>query len=506
MPFATGTAYQFSNQVITAVESIGNGDGVQTVFNYDISRPTAFLGSLQGSYTIGGGVFNFTSDSSGNITGTNIASGTFDGTTISITFSTAPDNATAINLDQYTSKGALQQIVDFATNGVTPFTETVGTGDGTLTNFTQTLSNATIAAGQCLIRFRISGAVYFAYDDGLGGFDHPKISTGSINYSTPSVNITFTDPIDNGFVIEAIYTNSSIAGRDWLLLREDNAKDTSGTDSYPGELLKQFILKNSGTSGKINNNDGGITIGMRESKNAASNIYNYQINIFRNYGETQYQSDNFIINSTDNGSTYNTTNKDFTSMPTTPVNDDVVLWYCSATKNRLLCVFRVAGTVYTNFYLGAGLPYSSILNYPKPFVAIANFNGRISFTDTQTNFDFFICRIGISSFLGGAYYVDPDGNYRRGDNDGYETLPATQFSDIGDLKKTTDDKVLVWTTGLYDRTLEQTLMEFEGAYYTPCTGLASEDDLIVNGSENHLIFQDIFRTDYKDYMSIDTDI
>ena len=79
---------------------IGLGDGTTTSFSYTAAPVPIKENSVSISYTVGGTQYTATDDGSGNITGTELSSGTVDYSTgdISLEFNTAPDSGTTITL------------------------------------------------------------------------------------------------------------------------------------------------------------------------------------------------------------------------------------------------------------------------------------------------------------------------------------------------------------------------------------------------------------------------
>ena len=88
-----------SNVAVTG-EGIGTGDGATTSFSGTLARKPVKPSSVTIHYTIGGTDYTATDDGSGNISGTDV-SGTIDYQTgdWSLTFTTAPDDATNITAD-----------------------------------------------------------------------------------------------------------------------------------------------------------------------------------------------------------------------------------------------------------------------------------------------------------------------------------------------------------------------------------------------------------------------
>lgn len=86
--------------ISASAESIGSPNGVLVTFSGTLSNVDVKLDSLVVDYVIGTTPYQGISDAAGLITGTNISSGSIsaDGT-YSITFTSAPDNASALTVD-----------------------------------------------------------------------------------------------------------------------------------------------------------------------------------------------------------------------------------------------------------------------------------------------------------------------------------------------------------------------------------------------------------------------
>jgi len=81
-------------------EGIGTGDGTTTNYAYTLAYVPVREGSVSISYTVGGNIYTATDDENGNITGTEITSGSINYSTgdISLVFTTAPDNGSTIQV------------------------------------------------------------------------------------------------------------------------------------------------------------------------------------------------------------------------------------------------------------------------------------------------------------------------------------------------------------------------------------------------------------------------
>jgi len=82
--------------------------------------------------------------------------------------------------------------------------------DGSQTAFSLTCSNTPTKAGSFHIQYTIGTSVYDAYDDGSGNISGANISSGSVNYSTGVVDITFSTAPDNGSTIPVAYQKNNV--------------------------------------------------------------------------------------------------------------------------------------------------------------------------------------------------------------------------------------------------------------------------------------------------------
>ena len=82
--------------------------------------------------------------------------------------------------------------------------EVVGTGDGTKTSFSKTLAHPVIVPNTLVVHYTISSTAYTATDDGAGNVSGTNCS-GTINYQTGDLSLTFTTAPDSGTSITADY-------------------------------------------------------------------------------------------------------------------------------------------------------------------------------------------------------------------------------------------------------------------------------------------------------------
>lgn len=100
------------------------------------------------------------------------------------------------------------------------YSQVIGTGDGTVTSFSGTLTNKPVCHGSVTVT---ADTVTLVDDDngnlkGSGG-------SGYLNYKTGEISVTFTDAPANAVNVTVVYANKPVG----VLIRGvDTAKDTAG--------------------------------------------------------------------------------------------------------------------------------------------------------------------------------------------------------------------------------------------------------------------------------------
>lgn len=113
LKYYDGTTYGTIDDLIYFTENIGTGDGATTSYSYTTKNIPVSPTSVSITYAIGGVLYTATDDGQGNISGTNLT-GTVDynAGVVNLTFSTAPDSGTAIDI-KYSISDVLNVVADF---------------------------------------------------------------------------------------------------------------------------------------------------------------------------------------------------------------------------------------------------------------------------------------------------------------------------------------------------------------------------------------------------------
>lgn len=203
-------------------ESIGSPNGSQTVFNFTLATTPILPGSITVDYTIGSTAYEGIDNGSGAITGTNISSGSIDYSTGvgSITFSTAPDNATALTATYY------QQAWEWSGNVMT-----VRTVEQLDYNF---------AAANSLVAFAIfdSASDYLrptltdvSVVSGTGGtFDNTDVTLGNLGTVEDTWTLTFSSATN--FSCSGLYEGSVGTGTISSIFAPINNNEGGGSSYF----------------------------------------------------------------------------------------------------------------------------------------------------------------------------------------------------------------------------------------------------------------------------------
>lgn len=83
--------------------------------------------------------------------------------------------------------------------------ELIGTGDGQTTAFTFSTTYVPVKKTSAKLTFVISGVEHIVIDDGNGALSEAGVVTGTINYTTGAISLTFVTAPDDGTSITLEY-------------------------------------------------------------------------------------------------------------------------------------------------------------------------------------------------------------------------------------------------------------------------------------------------------------
>lgn len=385
--------------------------------------------------------------------------------------------------------GLLAAIVNFCAG--TKYTQSLGAGNGAQTVFPFTISNTPVAKGNLLIEFTIGAMTYIAFDRGDGSFDHDEIASTTFDYATGTGSVEFAHPLDDTTAFSSIYCvgqNSGEEGRDWLVMLDQTTKKPDGSEAFPGLVLREVILKNSGVSHKEP-----IYVGLRECQYIPGNFYALQLNVMYNFDK---DSIDWNYNKTISGrASYNTSRNAYSTHPHILLNDDSMAYWVISTKQAIMGIARVAGSVYETFYVGQGKRFSAPSKYANPLLAIGSGYGTFNYTETGSSHRYVLTPASYALMA-----VDNENNYRA--NDSVILLPMQDFAAIGEITRTEADEIERYPVDLYDDDNDCLLCELDGVFALLDNELQSEDTL-TDGAKSFVITQDIFRTTYSSYMAFE---
>ena len=390
--------------------------------------------------------------------------------------------------------GLLQALLDFVKG-----TEVTGeTLSGSGTSYSGTLAHSPVGLGRMVVTYIISSVTYTATDDGSGTFTGTSISSGSIVYATGAYAFTFASAPDAAPTVDYIY---GAAGQDWRQEVNRNTRSSYNPtyDEPFGSDCKEVILSNKGISGAES-----VIIGIREWKYIAGSAWGWDLNLYTYLPEGDFDWNFHYAQTGRNG--YDATWEHFTEKPTLPLHDDTIYYWFYSNQQRIIVVAKVASN-YESCYLGFGRRFGTPTDYPYPCIVSGSGYGNINFASTAAYHSFCI----EAYHTDGAYstwVVDPANNFLffySTTKLGVDLYPRRNFNNAGELYPDNLGRFImtpVYAVPYNAANPNTTLFDFDGVYHTMGFGIQSEDTIKYNGRV-HRVFQNIFRTNYYDYMAVD---
>lgn len=397
------------------------------------------------------------------------------------------------------TNGLLQELIDFCAGAMSE--ETLGTGDGTTLQWTKTLAS-TPGLGQLRIRFLVVGVVQEVWDNGEGKFEHDYVNydDSSFDYVTKELVFKTTVAVTNGYVIKAKYASINASGNDWFIERQTTTKSNTGADDFSGLLLQEVILKNSSVSYKDF-----ICVGVRENQYTTNNQYLWNLNLYDEF-KSLYENyaSPWIGPAQKNGwTTYDTTTKNFTQYPNISIQNSTLKYWFFINKRRIIVVYKQENGYYSGCYLGGLIRFMEPSEYEIPTIVVGSGAGNFNYTNTTQS-----CLLFSQTFimLGHLKTYNNYLMYVQTYSCGTGIYPAQDKLSTGEVSADRNGNILIFPSHLLYRPApdEKTtccLGEFDGIYCVPNSDVVSEDTITID-SEEYIVFQNINRTTYMDYLCV----
>lgn len=383
--------------------------------------------------------------------------------------------------------GLLEALLDFVVG-----TEVADEVVATAADVSTTLANSPVAKGRLEVVYTISAVEYTATDDG-GGVITGTLATGTINYDTGAIAVTFTGTPTGNVTADYIYGEP---GQDWKLEFRRDTQDDGGVGAEPfGSDCEECILSSKGISGQE-----WIGVGFREWEYAAGNAAGWDLN-----GYTWYNDDmQWNANMTDHGFVlYSGTWERWADMPMLPLVDDTMTYWFFSNRQRIIVVVKIS-TNYEQCYMGFGRRFGNPSDYNYPLIVGGCLSGTLNYANTSG------AHVGLHyNVISDDYNVKmafgPSGVWWGMSNNESVTCPRIQprnnWSDSGVIGPSTSGRVMMWPCYVTLNNQNECLMDLDGVWMVTSTGVQAEDT-IDHGSIRTLVFPNIFRTTYYDYVAV----
>jgi len=366
----------------------------------------------------------------------------------------------------------------------------------TAANVNTTLASFPVAKGRLVVDYTISAVSYQATDDGSGNVVGTLVASGTIDYETGDIVITFTGTPTGDVTADYIY---GTPGQDWKQEFKRNTTDNGSPPTEPfGSDCKEVILTSKGISGQEF-----VCIGIREWEYPAQNAYGWDLN-----GYTWYNDDmDWNASSADHGmDEYDSDWGHWDKIPTLPLLDDTMTYWFFANRQRIVVIVKNSAQ-YDQCYLGFGRRFANPSDYHYPLVVFGSLSGNYNYAAHPS------MQLGIhdTHYASGWGYpkmcVGPGGIWSRGSGGDYQTTmimvqPRQNWADDGTIAPSIAGRVMMTPVYLCKRFYDQAYMDLDGVHCVIGTGVQAEDT-IRKGMRNSIIFPNVFNTAYHDNVAIE---
>lgn len=355
-----------------------------------------------------------------------------------------------------------------------------GSGSGP---YTATLSTP-VGLGRIVLTYDFASTEYTAYDNGAGLVEGTNISSGTINYETGAISITFTAAPDAAPEVDYLYGNP---GQDWRLLVYRNTKNNGsdlGTQTEPfGSACKEVVLQNTGHSGQEN-----ILVGIREWRYLTDSAYGWNLNIYKQWLTGGVWNQSKVDHGID---TYGTTYNNFQYHPTIYMTDTAMNYWIYSNRARIQGVVQVQSD-YFHFYLGLGLRYADESKYPYPCLCKGSSMGDHNSTSTLNK--------GIVDYRSNFWFITPNGGFNRANAHSIYFWPWYGIDPADGTINRSERVMPAFPISIVDTGTHY--MDMEGARQFCSQNLLSQDIIEHGDGKRYKIFQNGKDTAWYDFGGI----
>ncbi len=231
---------------------------------------------------------------------------------------------------------------------------------------------------------------------------------------------------------------------------------------------RELILKGKGYTGTEE-----IYVGVRTYQNASADYYNLCVATFTGYVPSN---------------TFDT--QPGVRLSGVPAHNQRIDYWLTVNPQRIACCMKVGTPVYEHFYIGKFFPYARPSQYPYPVICGGMLNGTPAtrFSDTDHSMPYKGSRINYGMRFNTGVWLEPEchpwnnaylagSTQLRDTNDNYPLLPV----------------ILNDANGIYG--------ELDGVCY-----ISGFDNVTENKcGDDWVVFQDVWRTGFTDYMALKLD-
>jgi hypothetical protein len=221
---------KFGSAVVTVAENIGTGDNTELIFTDTLINLPVIPGTVTVNWT-DGTAKSAVDNGFGVLSGSGLTSGTINYLTgvVNLSFTTAPDNTTAVTCTYSSARVGPFQVTSGST-GVT--------GVSSVSTYEGFLPNSKVIPKSVTFSINFSAAPVTFTDDGTGKLSGNNLSTGFINYFDGNFKLYFSTPPDAEAALTCTYKHRHTEDHEQVILPlVDDANVISIQPSYSTPIM-----------------------------------------------------------------------------------------------------------------------------------------------------------------------------------------------------------------------------------------------------------------------------